>query len=210
MFCHWFVWNNFLAPHFLLKTFRRLKKKILKFFTGATNQNCWHFLRNTVTSKGIENGWNPNKTLYFKKLNSLENAISFRFFQHQKEGGFRVCVCVCFLTLSLKLSITCFALNCNYHIGSDVWQERSWLPPGALPQCWGCWGGWLSRHVFIWLATVTWHLYNQSIPIFNAELWMLTISGLIIMEILTDLWVKYQVVPKTRTPGQRTEKFSSD
>lgn len=165
-----------------------------------------------MTSKEIENGWNSNKTLYFKKLNSLESAISFRFFQHQKEGDFCVYVWVCFLTLSL--SITCFALNHNYHIGSDVWhsqkQERSWLPPGALPQRWGCWGGWLARHVFIWLATVTWHLCNQSIPIFNTELWMLTISGLIIMEILTDLWVKCQVVPKTRAPGQRTEKFSSD
>jgi len=35
---------------------------------------------------------------------------------------------------------------------------------------------------------------------------MLTIGGLIIMEILTDSWVKRQVVPKNRALGQRTEK----
>lgn len=40
----------------------------------------------------------------------------------------------------------------------------------------------------------------------NAGPWVLTISGLIIMEILTDPWVKCQVVPKNRAPGQRTEK----
>lgn len=129
----------------------------------AKNESCWHFWRSELTSKGTENGLKSNATLYFKKRHSSENTISFRFFQcqllvHIFNSFFPPWV---WSPLLLWAVIAALDEQCKAAKGKSS-PDRFMSPP---PSTEGALEGWLSRHVFIWLATVTWHLWNQSIPI---------------------------------------------
>lgn len=111
-----FVWITFWLHIFFWKYLE--DKKIPKPFRGAKNENCWHFWRSKLASKGTKNGLKSKKPLYLKKLNSLENVISFRFFQCQNFSFFFFFLLNSFLEVANESNYTHFALNCNYHIGS--------------------------------------------------------------------------------------------